>query len=226
MPRRISVLPVASHTRTPDGDRDHPRNAASTRRNAAALASRPTRIVVPSTSAISIETSVADGDLAGRGGSAAIGSGISWTGRNCTPAAGASAPLRTCRRQFHSSPRLTSCRRATSAKHAPGTSSSATMRSFSSSRQRRRRSTPVMISTVAPVPVLCGVRSAPLGSEHTFRAARRRSPGGYEPRLQHEPLRASGADGGGGSMRRFWQAESARLPATASAQRRGRSKSP
>jgi hypothetical protein len=34
---------------------------------------------------------------------------------------------------------------------SPGRSTSATMRSLSSNRQRRRRSTPVMISTAAPV---------------------------------------------------------------------------
>ena len=62
---------------------------------------------------------------------------------------GPSTPRRTWLRQFHSSPRLISYRRAISAMPEPGCSVSATIRSFSSSRQRRRRSTPVMISNPA-----------------------------------------------------------------------------
>ena len=88
MPRRMSVAPVASHTRTPDGNRDHPRNTPSTRRNAAAPTSRPTRTVVPSASAISMTASAtADGlrdgeGLAGRGASRGRLSGRTWTGRS------------------------------------------------------------------------------------------------------------------------------------------------
>jgi hypothetical protein len=80
--------------------------------------------------------------------------------RHCSHALeGASEPRRTCRRQFHNKPRLTSCRRATSAKHAPPSSTSATIRSLSSTRQRRRRSVPVMISIPSPTPVLKGART-------------------------------------------------------------------
>ena len=71
----------------------------------------------------------------------------------------ASAVFETCARQFHSRPRLNSCRRATAANDAPGSSTSATMRSFSSSRQRRRRSTPVMISIQTPAPDLNSART-------------------------------------------------------------------
>ena len=77
---------------------------------------------------------------------------VTCTGTNT--GIGASAPARTYRRQFHSRPRLTSCRWATAANDAPGCSTSAMMRSFSSSRQRRRRSTPVMISIQTPAPDL------------------------------------------------------------------------
>ena len=55
-------------------------------------------------------------------------------------------PRRTWLRQFHNSPRLISYRRAISAMPMPGCSVSATIRSFSSRLQRRRRSTPVIIS--------------------------------------------------------------------------------
>jgi hypothetical protein len=47
-----------------------------------------------------------------------------------------------------------SCRRATSATVASGASNSARTRRFSSGRHRRRRSTPVIISTADPAPVL------------------------------------------------------------------------
>ena len=80
------------------------------------------------------------------------GSGSTRSARNCGSTAAANAPRRTCCRQFHSSPRLMSYRRATSRKLTPGCSTSATIRSFSSTRQRRRRSTPLMISNAS---VLC-----------------------------------------------------------------------
>ena len=56
--------------------------------------------------------------------------------------------------RFHNKPRLRSYRRATSTKLAPGCSSSATIRSLSSNRQRRRRSDPVIISIPTIVPLL------------------------------------------------------------------------
>jgi hypothetical protein len=55
-------------------------------------------------------------------------------------------PSRLTRRQFHHKPLLTSFWRATAARQAPGRSHSATIRNFSSTRQRRR-STPVSMST-------------------------------------------------------------------------------
>ncbi len=61
--------------------------------------------------------------------------------------------------KFHSNPRLTSCRRATATNEAPGCSVSATIRSFSSCRQRRRRSYPVMIS-IQPASDLNGARTS------------------------------------------------------------------
>lgn len=77
---------------------------------------------------------------------AARASATTCTGRNASASLDRRVPPRTLRRHSHSSARLTSCRRATSAKQAPGCSASATIRSLSSGRQRRRRSTPVMIS--------------------------------------------------------------------------------
>ncbi len=78
-------------------------------------------------------------------------SGGTRSGKNTAGiGAGLSSPARASRRQCHNCPRETSCRRATSAKTAPGACASATIRSLSSSRQRRRRSTPVIISIPTP----------------------------------------------------------------------------
>ena len=74
------------------------------------------------------------------------GSLIVCTGKNTGSASGLSTPRRTWLRQFHNSPRLISYLRAISAMPKPGCSVSATIRIFSSRLQRRRRSTPVMIS--------------------------------------------------------------------------------
>ena len=74
------------------------------------------------------------------------GSPIVCTGRNIGSGSGRSTPRRTWLRQFHSRPRLISYRRAISAMPEPGCSVSATILSFSPRLQRRRRSTPVMIS--------------------------------------------------------------------------------
>jgi hypothetical protein len=109
------------HTR---GDRDHLRNAPSTRRNAGVPTSRPTRSVVPSRRVISIAASPTtccrrdEDDLLAGVGSGGGTSHITCTGRNCRSACDLSVPARTWRRQFHNRPRLTSCRRATSAKQA------------------------------------------------------------------------------------------------------------
>ena len=68
------------------------------------------------------------------------------TRRNDAGGSSRNVPRRTCARQFHSNPRLTSLRSATCAKHAPGSSASATILSLSVMLHRRRRSRPVMIS--------------------------------------------------------------------------------
>ena len=96
-------------------------------------------------------------DRTGGGGVCAIGAGTtldgksedvaSWTGiRRGT--AGIASPLTLASfRQAKISPRETPCLRATSETFAPGVKLSSMIRAFSSSDQRRRRSTPFKIST-------------------------------------------------------------------------------
>ncbi len=175
------ALRITAHIRVPvgqpdpyaRGQRDHRRTAAITRRRAAKPTSAPTQMQVPSGNAISIRSgagAAGPGERRGLGSAGAAWAGAGWpngsmspvicTGMNTGIGSGVSAPLRTCARQFHSRPRLNSCRRATAANDAPGSSTSATMRSFSSSRQRRRRSTPVMISIQTPDPDLNSPRTS------------------------------------------------------------------
>jgi hypothetical protein len=139
-----------------------------TRRSITRLTSRPIRMAVPSVSVTSIPLPAASASVRHAAGSVCClgsqddGSLASCTGRNTAGSSGPSVPQRTWWRQFHNNPRLRSCRRATSTKLAPGCSSSATIRSFSSVRQRRRRSAPVIISIPAVVPVLNGVLTSAL----------------------------------------------------------------
>jgi hypothetical protein len=89
--------------------------------------------------------------------------GITRTGINAaTGCAAANAPLRTCVRHVQSWPRETSCRRATNANTAPGASASATIRSLSSNRHRRCRSTPEIISIPNHPPLIMTPKEAPL----------------------------------------------------------------
>ena len=136
---------------------DHRRTAFMMRRKVASPTSASTRMLVPFGKVIStrgasaVAGAVWAGLVAGgKGGRSAT----TCTGRNTGIGSGTNSRRRTCLRQFHSSQRLTSCRRATAANDAPGCSTSATIRSFSSRRQRRRRSTPVMISIQQPAPDL------------------------------------------------------------------------
>jgi hypothetical protein len=85
------------------------------------------------------------------------------TGINVAVGGAANRPSRTCRRQVNSNPGYTPCRAATSVTRAPTSSVSATIRSFSSIGQRRRRSRPVMISIV---PLLTGLK---LRLMHSFK---------------------------------------------------------
>src|SRR6185437_12075192 len=149
--------------------RYHPRSAVTTRRKAVRLTSCPNLMVVPSGNLISIvpwttagsEPAACDGP-AQFAGSAPGGSPSNRTGTNTDRASGLSVPRRTWLRQFHSRPRLISYRRATSAMPAPGCSVSATIRTFSPELQRRRRSTPVMISIPPTVPDLSGAHTSVL----------------------------------------------------------------
>src|SRR6516225_3937712 len=162
---------VSRTSRQPDANtrrRDnHRRSAVITRRSVARPTSCPTLTEVPSGSVISILPP----DTAGSGPLADDGSIcfvplpfadplIVCTGRNTGGGSGLSTPRRTWLRQFHSRPRLTSYRRATSAMPEPGCSVSATIRSFSSRRQRRRRSTPVMISILLAASDLSGAHTS------------------------------------------------------------------
>ena len=74
------------------------------------------------------------------------------TGTNSDVGSATSRPSRACRRHWNTRLRYTPCRAATSATWTPGASHSARMRSLSATLQRRRRSRPVMISTV-PLPM-------------------------------------------------------------------------
>src|SRR3954447_4393408 len=84
-------------------------------------------------------------------GSAATSDGNIRTGTNVAGGGATNRPSRTCRRHVNNRPGYTPCRAATSVTRAPGSSVSATIRSFSSIDQRRRRSRPVMISIAPPL---------------------------------------------------------------------------
>ena len=178
---RVPVRQPHPHAR---GQRDHRRTAAITRRNATKADVR----AHPDAGAVRQR----DLDPLRRGRRRTrrrTSAGAGWlktgkslvicTGMNTGTGLGASTPLRTCARQFHSRPRLTACRRATAANDAPGCSTSATIRSFSSRRQRRRRPTPVMISIQIPAPILTALIQTPLRSPARVTDARRCSPDGY-----------------------------------------------
>ena len=141
---------------------NHRRSTAITRRSVAKPTSCPTLIDVPSGSVISILPSgtcsvpLADDGSTCPPPSPFAGSLIVRTGKKTGGASDLSTPRRTWLRQFHSSPRLISYLRAISAMPKPGCSVSATIRSFSSRLQRRRRSTPVMISILLAAPELSG----------------------------------------------------------------------
>ncbi|KAF2174632.1 hypothetical protein K469DRAFT_686407 [Zopfia rhizophila CBS 207.26] len=181
------------------GNRDHPRSAAMIRRNAAVLIASSTRITVPSGKATSIR-----GEAAGAASARDVGVGRSvatCSGMNIGAGSATSTPCRACLRQAHSTLRLTSCRRATSTKHAPGRSASATIRNLSAARHCRRRSTPLMISMSQAAPVL---NNAPTSVDKIRRqvqpqAGRRPSAEGY--------ARSSPSDGKAARHRYAWEEE-------------------
>ena len=126
---------------------NHRRSTVNTRRRVAMPISCPTLIDVPSGSVISILPSDTCSSLPADDGSTGLvplpfaGSLIVCTGKNTGGDSGLRTPRRIWLRQFHNSPRLISYLRAISAMPKPGCSVSATIRSFSSRLQRRRRST-------------------------------------------------------------------------------------
>jgi len=160
--RRAGCQPDAN-TRWRD---NHRRSTLITRRSVTRPTSCPTLIDVPSASVISIlPLDTAESAPVAEGSTCLLllqpaASLIVRIGKNTGGGSAFSTPRRTWLRQFHSSPRLISYRRAISAVPAPGGSVSATIRSFSSSVQRRRRSTPVMISILLAAPVLSGAHTS------------------------------------------------------------------
>ena len=145
IPRRMSVVPVASQTCTAGWRPDHPRSIVTTRRGVTKLTSCPTLMDVPSGSVISILPlpTVESGRGAGIASARFLnpmlaGSLINCTGTNTDGGSGLSTPRRTRLRQFHSRPPLISgylgnaCARLFRL--------SATTRSFSPGLQPRRRS--------------------------------------------------------------------------------------
>jgi hypothetical protein len=156
--RRTGCQPNANSRRR----NNHRRSTVITRHSIARPTSCPTLIDVPSGRVISILPSGACSVPLIDDGSTYptplpfAGSLIVCTGKKTGGASGLSTPRRAWLRQFHNSPRLISYLRAISAMPDPGCSVSATIRSFSSTLQRRRRSTPVMISIRLPASDLTG----------------------------------------------------------------------
>jgi hypothetical protein len=140
-------------------------------------AAEETRTAVPSGSTISMRSSRSTAGSAEH--EEAVGSvddaanGNSGTTRTAMKVASSATnvPRRCASRHCHSRPRLTSFRRATSTNFAPGSFSSARIRSLSSDRQFRRRSTPVMISTTPTASALTG---APKNGRRNTRQAQHR----------------------------------------------------
>ena len=139
-------------------DRDHLRpKTSSTRPSASASTLASTRTRLPSPRSISIMPTFRPVDRTGGGGVCAKGAGrtldgkdgdtASWTGIRRGAAGIASPSTLASFRQAKISPRETPCLRATSETFAPAVKLSSMIRAFSSSDQRRRRSTPFKIST-------------------------------------------------------------------------------
>jgi hypothetical protein len=141
------------------GQCNHPRSTSTMRRNARASTCWSIRRRQPFDEVISIGSAARPGLLgtvrisldadAISALSGCAGSSMR-TGTNAAGSAATSTPSRTCRRQVNNNPGYTPCRAATSVTRAPGSLVSATIRSFSPTDQRRRRSRPVMISIAFP----------------------------------------------------------------------------
>jgi hypothetical protein len=106
---------------------------------------------------------------------------VTCTGRNCRSVCGLSVPPRTWRRQSHNSPRLTSCRRATSASRRGLLQLGHDPKLVLGSPPTPPFNTG---NDLHPTTCLCPLSFAalvkpPLGSAARFNAARRRSPEGY-----------------------------------------------
>ena len=150
---------VSRHKPNPHAawDRDHLRpKTSSTRPSASASTLASTRTRLPSPRSISIMPAFRPADRTGGSGVCTKGAGntldckggdaASWTGIRRATAGIASPSTLASFRQAKISPRETPCLRATSETFAPGVKLSPMIRAFSSSDQRRRRSTPLKIS--------------------------------------------------------------------------------
>ncbi len=155
-----SHIRVSRHKPNPHAawDRDHLRpKTSSTRPSASASTLASTRTRLPPPRSISIMPTFRLVDRTGGGGVCAKGGdAASWTGNRRGTAGTASPSTLASFRQAKISPRETPCLRATSETFVPGVKLSSMIRAFSSSGQRRRRSTPFEISTGTGVyPILC-----------------------------------------------------------------------
>jgi len=155
-----SHIRVSRHKPNPHAawDRDHLRpKTSSTRPSASASTLASTRTRLPSPRSISITPAFRPADRTGGSGVCAKGAGntldgkggdaASWTGIRRGTARIAIPSTLASFRQAKISPRETPCLRATSETFAPAVKLSSMIRAFSSSDQRRRRSTPFKIST-------------------------------------------------------------------------------
>ena len=155
-----SHIRVSRHKPNPHAawDRDHLRpKTSSTRPSASASTLASTRTRLPSPRSISIMPAFRPADRTGGSGVCAKGAGntldgkggdaASWTGIRRGTAGIAIPSTLASFRQAKISPRETPCLRATSETFAPAVKLSSMIRAFSSSDQRRRRSTPFKIST-------------------------------------------------------------------------------
>jgi len=156
-----SHIRVSRHKPNPHAawDRDHLRpKTSSTRPSASASTLASTRMRLPPPRSISINPLFRPINRADCGGVCATGSCVTtpdgkgegaatWTGIRRGAAGTANPSTRASFRQEKISPRETPCLRATSETFAPAAKLSSVIRAFSSSDQRRRRSTPFKIST-------------------------------------------------------------------------------
>ena len=130
MPRRMSVTPAASHTRTPDGTGIIRASTDSTRASAASSTPASTNTRYP----FGVTTSIRLG-----AGARSARSSTTTAGTKPLGAAATSVPARYALRQANSNEVEIPCRRAVADARRQPAKLSSTIRSFASLVQRRRR---------------------------------------------------------------------------------------